>query len=179
MIEAVLAEAGVSAAGIEHILVTTGPGSFTGVRIGLAAVAGLTAGRPIPVTGLSMFEALFWSHDPLPPQPLLIAVDSRRRSTFMALLGEDGKEIVDGREVEDPSTLPPLPERVWLCGDGVGEALVQALVAHGVSVLKTDQTCPDLAKLLAAYPGGGDLSFSLPVPLYMRAPDVSYPKASA
>ncbi|MDH3667239.1 MAG: tRNA (adenosine(37)-N6)-threonylcarbamoyltransferase complex dimerization subunit type 1 TsaB [Paracoccaceae bacterium] len=58
MIEDALAEAGAVYGDLTRIAVCTGPGSFTGVRIGVAAARGLAIGCAIPVVGITRFEAL-------------------------------------------------------------------------------------------------------------------------
>lgn len=58
MIDAVLAEAGAEMSDLTRIGVCTGPGSFTGIRVGVAAARGLALGCGIPAVGISRFEAL-------------------------------------------------------------------------------------------------------------------------
>ncbi len=58
MIEAALAEAGVAFADLDRIAVTTGPGSFTGVRVGVAAARGLALALDIPAVGIGSLDAL-------------------------------------------------------------------------------------------------------------------------
>lgn len=58
MIAAILAEAGASFAGLTRIGVCTGPGSFTGIRVGVAAARGLALGLGVPAVGVSRLEAL-------------------------------------------------------------------------------------------------------------------------
>lgn len=62
MIDAVLAEAGVHFHDLTRIGVCTGPGSFTGIRVGLAAARGLALGCGIEAIGISRFEALAAQH---------------------------------------------------------------------------------------------------------------------
>jgi tRNA threonylcarbamoyl adenosine modification protein YeaZ len=57
MVQAVLAEGGVAVQDLERIAVTTGPGTFTGLRIGLALAQGLALGQNIPLVGLSSLLA--------------------------------------------------------------------------------------------------------------------------
>lgn len=59
MIDAVLAEAEADMDAITRIGVCTGPGSFTGVRIGVAAARGLALGLGVPAIGVTRFEALY------------------------------------------------------------------------------------------------------------------------
>ena len=58
MVEAALAEAGIAFADLDRIAVTTGPGSFTGVRVGIAAARGLALALDIPAVGVGSLEAL-------------------------------------------------------------------------------------------------------------------------
>ena len=57
-IEEILSRAGITASDIDLFACTTGPGSFTGVRIGVATLKGLAFGKNIPCVGLSSLEAL-------------------------------------------------------------------------------------------------------------------------
>ena len=58
MIEDVLAEAGAGFADLTRIAVCTGPGSFTGLRVGVAAARGLALGCGVPAIGITRFNAL-------------------------------------------------------------------------------------------------------------------------
>ena len=58
MIQHVLQQAGITAAELAHIAVTVGPGSFTGVRLGVSIVQGIAAGSEIPVIPISTLELL-------------------------------------------------------------------------------------------------------------------------
>ncbi len=58
MIDEVLAEAGAEFAGIARIAVCTGPGSFTGIRAGVAAARGLALGLGVPAVGVTRLAAL-------------------------------------------------------------------------------------------------------------------------
>ncbi len=58
MVRHALHQAGVAPPDLVRIVAATGPGSFTGIRVGLALASGLVTGRDIPLTGFSCFEAL-------------------------------------------------------------------------------------------------------------------------
>ncbi|MEM6490167.1 MAG: tRNA (adenosine(37)-N6)-threonylcarbamoyltransferase complex dimerization subunit type 1 TsaB, partial [Pseudomonadota bacterium] len=58
LIERALAEAGVGIEAVRRVAVCTGPGSFTGLRVGVAAARGLALGRGIPAIGITRFEAV-------------------------------------------------------------------------------------------------------------------------
>src|SRR6266853_3397229 len=80
MLRAVMAEAGLAFAALDLIAVTTGPGSFTGIRVGLAAARGLALASGLPILGVTAFEALAQAVSPVERAGLglLVAIDSRR-----------------------------------------------------------------------------------------------------
>ncbi len=82
-VEAALASAGRVAADIGGIAVTHGPGSFTGVRVGLAAAQGLALGWDVPLVSLSTLDVLLWPH--LAGETLVVgALDARRQQVYVA-----------------------------------------------------------------------------------------------
>ncbi|MGN1079159.1 MAG: tRNA (adenosine(37)-N6)-threonylcarbamoyltransferase complex dimerization subunit type 1 TsaB [Alphaproteobacteria bacterium] len=60
MVQDVLKRAGAGFEEIEAVAVTTGPGSFTGVRVGLAAADGIALAAGLPMIGVSVLETLAW-----------------------------------------------------------------------------------------------------------------------
>lgn len=60
MVRDVLKQAGASFKDVDAVAVTTGPGSFTGVRVGLAAADGIALAAGLPMIGVSVLEALAW-----------------------------------------------------------------------------------------------------------------------
>jgi tRNA threonylcarbamoyladenosine biosynthesis protein TsaB len=66
---------------LEGLVVATGPGSFTGLRVGLAAAKGLCHGLGVPIVGVSSLEALA-SQVPFPGNPVVAVLDSRRGEVF-------------------------------------------------------------------------------------------------
>jgi tRNA threonylcarbamoyladenosine biosynthesis protein TsaB len=96
------------------IVAVNGPGSFTGVRVGLSAVKGLAEPAQIPVLAVSRLEVLAWKSGA--PSA---AVDAHRHEVFLRLDSPPStvRELLAGSE--DLSTLAP-PMRIAICDDAAG-----------------------------------------------------------
>lgn len=81
-IETVMKESGISFKQLTHLAVNRGPGSFTGLRVGLAVVNGFSLAGNIPILGLTGFQ--IW-RSLVKDRPLLVALDTRRDDFFAAL----------------------------------------------------------------------------------------------
>ena len=105
IIRFLLAETGWSLEQIDLWAVSTGPGSFTGVRIGLATVKGLAWVTQKPVIGVSTLEVLAWS---VTPTPYLICpiLDARHQEVFFAFYRYTPAGSV--QMVREPDHLRPL-----------------------------------------------------------------------
>jgi tRNA threonylcarbamoyladenosine biosynthesis protein TsaB len=82
------------------IAVGLGPGSFTGVRAGIAAARGLALPRHTPIKGVSSFDALALTALPLMPADamvLCVLADARRGEVYNALYGRDGEPLRECR----------------------------------------------------------------------------------
>lgn len=90
-IDWLLAESGTERTAIELFAVTRGPGSFTGVRIGLATMQGLALALRRPVCAISTHEAIAWGE----PGPVVVADDAGRGEWYVS-------EFVDGEETVAP-----------------------------------------------------------------------------
>lgn len=83
LIERALDASGIKAADLAAIAVTVGPGTFTGVRIGLAAARGMRIALQIPVIGVNTLELLaFQAAGRWPDRPVLAALDARRGQVY-------------------------------------------------------------------------------------------------
>ena len=105
-IQAVLDQAGLDLAALDAIAVSLGPGSFTGVRVGLSAVKGLSLAGGMPVLGISTLDALA-SQLPRPRTPNLICplIDARKGEVYAALYKQSaggGLERVSPYQVLSP-----------------------------------------------------------------------------
>jgi tRNA threonylcarbamoyladenosine biosynthesis protein TsaB len=191
-IEITLARAGVAMHAIDLLAVASGPGGFTGLRIGLAAMQGLAMTLARPVVGVSALEALAWAaRESLAAadQPAVAAapgpylggwIDARRGDVFAALF--DGHLSA----IDPPSAAPPdvviarwqatVPEawqagRLSVTGDGAAR-YGEALRAAGGHVVPTPLLAPFIGRIgrVRAAAGLAGPPHAI-APLYVRRPD--------
>lgn len=85
LVERALAEAGTSLAQVEGLAVSIGPGSFTGLRIGLALMKGYAFAGGLPLVGVATLEALAHVAGARPGETICAALDARKREVYAAL----------------------------------------------------------------------------------------------
>jgi len=83
-VDFVLSQAGISLTELSCISTTTGPGSFTGLRIGLAFAKGLSVGADIPLTAVSTFESIIY-RIPVLSDELVVLIRSRKGEYYRAV----------------------------------------------------------------------------------------------
>jgi tRNA threonylcarbamoyl adenosine modification protein YeaZ len=157
---------------VDRVVVTTGPGSFTGLRVGIAAARGiaLATGKPaVGLSTLSAYAAPYLADDD--NAPVVVAIDARHSHVYLQVFAAGGRTVTGPR-------LAPLNEAVRAAAAAPARIVGSAaqMVADGLAV--TDATplhvdgagAPDIdwvARMGAALPDGQ----SPPKPQYLRAPD--------
>lgn len=132
-IQTVLAEQGIAPKELNEIRAMIGPGSFTGIRIGLAAAQGLAFGREIPLHGISNFDAYLQAYkaqyaSETQSDYLLIALESYRQELFFQLWDLSKKQILATENISAEDCLAICQEHsinlthLSLIGDGVQKA---------------------------------------------------------
>ncbi|WP_234189079.1 tRNA (adenosine(37)-N6)-threonylcarbamoyltransferase complex dimerization subunit type 1 TsaB [Shinella sp. NM-101] len=159
-VDAALDAAGVSLAAVGRIAVTVGPGSFTGIRVGVAVARGLALALGIPAVGVSSLAALAADHGT--GAPLLVAMDARRDEVYWQLFADDGEEAT-------PPAIATMAEaRAIAAGHG-------GAFAGSAAHLLRDDAPPqaDGASIVTVARLGArlDPQDHLPRPLYLRGPD--------
>lgn len=160
-------ESGAGFAAIDRVGVTIGPGSFTGLRVGLAFALGLGQALSRPVVGISTLQALAWSVENGPGGPVAAVIDARRGEIYVQTfldgdpLGEAHAASVEVAHAAFGSDGPPWR---W-SGNGA------ALLAPDVGPVVTEPTALALAALTERL----NPSQHPARPLYLRAPDATPP----
>lgn len=94
VVDEALAAAGKIYADLDRLAVSVGPGSFTGIRVGVSAARGLALGLNIPAVGVTTLEALaFQARQTNAGRNVMAALDGGRGEIHAALYGPDGEEI--------------------------------------------------------------------------------------
>lgn len=158
--------------GLDRIAVTVGPGSFTGLRVGIAAARAIGLACHVPVVGVSTLAALA-APLILEAQPGLVvpAIDARHGSLYFAVFGPDGRALVLPRVATLREAMRQLGTGpIRLAGSGAPMLAIEAKSA-GLSAEVVGETgAPDIAFVarlgLLADPKGAP-----PRPLYLKPPD--------
>jgi tRNA threonylcarbamoyladenosine biosynthesis protein TsaB len=160
-LDALLRRGGVRDSQVEGLVVGIGPGSFTGLRMGLAAARALAFALELPLAGVSTLDALALGAPGAVP-----VIDARRREVFALLDG--------GPSVLAPADLPVEHARTYV-GDGARRYRDVIEAAGG-------EVPPDGSELhlpRARFHAQLARDFGLPEavePMYLRVPDVDRPR---
>jgi tRNA threonylcarbamoyladenosine biosynthesis protein TsaB len=163
-------------ASLDRVAVTVGPGSFTGLRVGIAAARAIGIACSIPVVGVSTLAALA---APLimeqKPGLVGIAIDARHGNVYFSGFGPDGRAFLPPRitTVRDAvRSLGSGPLR--LAGSGAGLLAAEAAAVGLDAEIIGDSMAPDIF-YVAKLGLFADPSLAPPRPLYLKAPDAKVP----
>lgn len=190
-IEQVLRDSGATLADITAIVAGSGPGPYTGLRVGLMTAQALAMTTGVPAFGVCTLDALAFATGR--SEPFLVATDARRKEVFWARYG-DARTRLDGPGVDRPQDLP---------GDlpivGIGASMYAEIVgpervagpdypsAGALAALAAEQLAgltPEKAADIARMPEGRIdsvekardlLLLGPPRPIYLRRPDARIP----
>jgi tRNA threonylcarbamoyl adenosine modification protein YeaZ len=169
VIDACLAEASVEIGAIGRIGVTIGPGSFTGIRVGVSAARGLALALGCPAVGISTLEAIGAAGALSGKSPVLAVIDAKRGEIYAQLFRPDGAAAGPAGAVSPEAAADVAHDAdASLAGSGAG-IVAAASGAHALHVLPgaTSVDITRVARLASARPG----PFESPKPLYLRGAD--------
>ncbi len=188
LIDEALRGAGLARGELDALAVTTGPGSFTGLRVGLATAKGLAFALGLPVVGVSTLEALARGAMPFPGL-LLPVLDARKRQVYAA--GFDGAtgEVLLPPGAWDPAELGARAAALGLpclaLGSGLGpyRRVLERSLGEGLFCAGEERwpVPPGQVGLLgeAALGEGRGLSAGAIVPTYLRRSEAEEKRAGS
>ena len=186
MVREVLSEAGADFPDLDLLAVTTGPGAFTGLRIGLAAARGMALAGDLACFGVTTLDAVAAGVSETERQKanVLVVLDSKRAEVYAQAFRSDLRPLSEAQALM-PADLAALTangegdaNRVLVAGDGAGK-VIQALKDKGIeAVLSTAPGVPDAATVavIAAERWSSDQPAEPLRPLYLRPPDAKASK---
>ena len=174
MIGEALAEAGLTYADLGRIAVTTGPGSFTGTRIGVAAARGLALALGIPAVGVSVLDALIDAARGKESGLIVAALDARRGEIYAKAVTAGSGKIIYEAQVTTAAALAQAieglnGEPVTLTGSAAAE-IARMLGEAGIVAAIAGQAGSADIGTVAAMAALAKIGLP-PVPLYLRPPD--------
>jgi tRNA threonylcarbamoyladenosine biosynthesis protein TsaB len=182
MVDDAMRAAALSVAALDLVAVAVGPGSFTGIRAGLAAARGVALAAGLPLIGVTGFDAVAASieRDRGTAGPLLlVALESRRAELFVQLFGPD-------QPLNEPAAVSPEMLFEWLEASCRGSSvLVAGDAAERAAAMLADRprTAVSRDRTIAVVGVARQAlhrwrqgeRHGRTEPLYLRSPDVTLP----
>jgi tRNA threonylcarbamoyladenosine biosynthesis protein TsaB len=173
MVEQVMQSAGLEFEEVDRIVTTIGPGSFTGLRVGIAAARGLGLASGRPVVGVSTLDALAAPYvTESETVPIVVAIDARHGNFYLQMVGAGGRKLVAPR-------VATLAEAIRSAAIGLVRIIgsgANLIAAHWPSadlpapLLVDARVAPDIA-WVARIGAKAPADRAPPRPLYLRPPD--------
>ena len=179
IVDGVMKAAAVKFDTIDRFAVTVGPGSFTGLRVGLSAARGFALVTKKPVVGISTLAAFT---APLITQdqavPVVAAIDAKHGNLYIQMVGAGGRTLVTARAASLRETVRAIalgPVRIV----GTGAAILAAHwpVRTPAPILVDQRAAPDIV-WIARIGAAADPTQAPPRPLYLKLPDAAPPAAA-
>jgi tRNA threonylcarbamoyladenosine biosynthesis protein TsaB len=167
------AEAGLELKHLTGVAATRGPGSFTGLRVGLATASALATGLNVPLWGASSLQTRALRVRSAAGQSILSVLDARKQRVYAALYAPDGTLL------QGPADLPPAEALAWcttsFLATGEGALVYKELVVAAGGQVHPEAEHPAVDALArmgeeALKQGLGSEPLAV-TPLYLRAPD--------
>jgi tRNA threonylcarbamoyl adenosine modification protein YeaZ len=168
MIADAMAAAGLAFTDLTRIAVTVGPGSFTGVRIGVAAARGLALATGAEAVGVGTLAVHAEAARAIAGAvPVVVAITAGRGEIYAQRFAGDGAAETEPKLAAPPALAALITGNVVLAGSGADALAASAGAANHVA---HHHASPDVAALLRLAEANRDWP-SPPRPLYLRPPD--------
>jgi tRNA threonylcarbamoyladenosine biosynthesis protein TsaB len=147
-LKGLMKDAGVELKQLDAIAVCSGPGSYTGLRVGMATAKGLCYALQIPLITVNTLELMAAAAKKLQVEALCPMIDARRMEVFTALY-RDGKELLAPINlILDSNTFDTYLHMFQICFFGNGSTKFRSLVNHtNASFAEIEASAKDMAPL--------------------------------
>jgi tRNA threonylcarbamoyladenosine biosynthesis protein TsaB len=172
LLQRVMRAAGLTFPAIDRIAVTTGPGSFTGLRVGIAAARGIALAADKPAVGVSTLSAYAAPHVADDERfPVVAAIDARHSHVYLQVFAPGGRSFTAPRLAPLHEAVKAAAETSSCIAGSAARLVAEALSARGLTPISVDASpAPDIgwvARMGAVVPPE-----QAPLkPQYLRAPD--------
>jgi len=181
LIARLLDEARLTPADLTALAVTIGPGTFTGLRVGLATARGFALARGLPLVGVTTLEAIAFPVSAKPDEVIVASFDARRDELYLQSFDAGHQPLTEPLLVSVDDAVAHLTGTDFVLVGTGSEILSEKLGAQGLRHRFSDAPAqPDalnvariaLARIAAE---GAETFAKAPEPLYLRAPDAKLP----
>jgi len=172
LVSRVMSEAALEFGALDRVAVTVGPGSFTGLRVGVSAARGIAVAAGKPAVGLTTLAALAAPYIAIDDMtPLVAAIDARNEQVYMQMVGSGGRSLIQPRVASLRDAVRDAANaRARLVGSAA--AMMAAAWPAGVQPPPVvDAARAPIIDWVAHLGAAAAQALSLPKPLYLRAPD--------
>lgn len=176
MVDALMAQAGLSAQGLDGLVYGCGPGSFTGVRIGVACAQGIALGADIGVVGVSTLRCIAQGcHREFADREVAVSVDARMGEVYFCSFRIDDArcmQAIGDEQLLNPASLPHTAIPSWAGSGAERYSDEVAVQAEGQEIMLREDRLPHALDHLTLGEASVRLKQLLPAemarPVYLR-----------
>ena len=171
LIERVMARVEGGFEGLDRVAVTVGPGSYTGLRVGLSAARAIGLAAGLPVVGVTTLSALLAPQLALNGDDTVVAaIDARHGAIYLQAMSVTEGTVIPPRHIALEEAVTLLGKRRAILTGSGAPALAAAAASAGIAVEVAETGAPQIA-WVASLGLVADPDQALPRPLYLRGPD--------
>lgn len=164
LVDAAFSKAGLQLSDIGKVAVTIGPGSFTGIRVGVAAARGFALSLGVEAVGVTTLETVARAYlKQNAGKPVAVAFDAKREEVYLQIFDANGKALT-------PEQLVSIEHAKSALNDFSGD-----IAGTGIRVLRGTEPASEKdhfpIAIVAEIASEKDASEAKPKPLYLRGPD--------
>jgi tRNA threonylcarbamoyladenosine biosynthesis protein TsaB len=137
LVDELFEKAGLSFADLDAVAVSQGPGSYTGLRIGVSTAKGIAYALEIPLIGINTLQAMAASQSVAPGDYVVAVLDARRKEVYTQTFGDSLQELspIEAVVLEEGVFASILEKgRVYFVGDGVEKVKEEVKSANALFV---------------------------------------------